>query len=197
MLSTVINRVAASMLLIATASASAAGSEQPPRMLHVPVVWLRLPIQGLDVDTFPEQLRARCDQIADNANYTGHAWIFGHAHDAGSDYYVLTGYFERRHPSRERQAFELWENGSVIIVRGGQCGADDALETFDMPDPDAENHDNVPGAILRQLAGDLAARTVRAAGGADKLRAEIKSQRIDFNRLPPDMQQAFAPYFGK
>jgi hypothetical protein len=49
----------------------------------------------------------------------------------------------------------------------------------------------------RELGRDLAARTVRALGGPDRLRAEIKHQRIDFNSLPKELQEAFAPYFGK
>jgi hypothetical protein len=64
-------------------------------------------------------------------------------------------------------------------------------------DPNADNDSNVPDPILRELAGDLAARTVRAFGGPDRLRAEIKNQRIDFNSLPQELQEAFAPYFGK
>jgi hypothetical protein len=28
------------------------------------------------------------------------------------------------------------------------------------------------------------------------LRAEIRHQRIDFNQLPSDVQEAFKPYFG-
>jgi hypothetical protein len=64
-------------------------------------------------------------------------------------------------------------------------------------DPNADNDGNVPDPILRELAHDLATRTVRAFGGPDQLRAEIKNQRIDFNSLPQELQEAFAPYFSK
>jgi hypothetical protein len=50
--------------------------------------------------------------------------------------------------------------------------------------------------MLKALAFDFAARTVKAFGGADRLRAEIKAQRIDFNSLSPELQEAFRPYFA-
>jgi hypothetical protein len=183
-------------LAISTASA-ASSSDQPPRSLTVPVLGLRLPLDRLKVDKFPENIRATCDQIADDELYTGQVWIFGRAKDAASSYYVLTGIFKRRSPdpSRERPLYENWDNGVVFTVKGGKCGGDDAVETFGVHDPNAESNGNVPDPILRELARDLAARTVRAFGGPDRLRAEIKNQRIDFNRLPSDLQEAFRPYF--
>lgn len=68
---------------------------------------------------------------------------------------------------------------------------DPADESFETRDPN-----QIPLPILRQLAQDLAARLVRAVGGKDKLRAEIKNQRIDFDRLSPELQEAFKPYFS-
>ena len=81
-------------------------------------------------------------------------------------------------------------------MTGDKCGGDDAEETFEVHDLDAENDGNVPIPMLKALAVDFAARTVKAFGGADRLRAEIKAQRIDFNRLSPELQAAFKPYFG-
>ncbi len=66
-----------------------------------------------------------------------------------------------------------------------------ADESFEVRD-----FDQIPLPILQQLARDLATRLVRAVGGPDKLRAEIKSQRIDYERLSPELQEAFKPYFG-
>jgi hypothetical protein len=51
-------------------------------------------------------------------------------------------------------------------------------------------------AMTRVRLSRHAARTVKAFGGADRLRAEIKNQRIDFDRLSPELQEAFKPYFG-
>lgn len=83
----------------------------------------------------------------------------------------------------------------MLTVRGNKCGGDpDASKTFDARAPNADNTGNVPIPILRELAHDLAAHTVRAVGGEDQLHAEIKNQRIDFNALSP--QEAFRPYFS-
>lgn len=196
---TVISRLAAAAALLAlSATAAASSSEQPPRSLTVPVLGLRLPLDRLNVDRFPEDLRATCVQIADDELYTGQVWILGRAKDAASTYYVLTGIFKRRSPdpAGDRRLYENWDNGLVLTVKGDKCGGDDAVETFQVHDPNAESDGNVPIPILRELARDLAARTVRAFGGPDQLRAEIKHQRIGFNQLPSDLQAAFKPYFG-
>ena len=195
---TVTRKIAAAALLAISVTAAASSSDQPPRTLTVPVLGLRLPLDRLNVEKFPEDIRATCDQIADDELYTGQVWIFGRAKDAAATYYILTGIFKRRSPDpeKERRLYENWDNGLVFIVQGGKCGGDDAVETFGTPDPNAENDGNVPDSILRELASDLAARTVRAFGGPDRLRAEIKNQRIDFNQLPPALQDAFKPYFG-
>jgi hypothetical protein len=197
--STVINAFAAAALLALSATATASSSDRPPRSLTVPVLGLRLPLDRMNVEKFPDGLRAACDQIADDELYTGQVWIFGSAKDAASTYYIVTGIFKRRSPdpAEERRLYENWENGLVLTVKGGTCGGDDAAETFEVHDPNAENDGNVPDSILRELARDLAARTVRAFGGPDRLRAEIKNQRIDFDQLPADVQAAFKPYFGR
>ena len=196
--STVINKLAATALLAICATAAASSSDHPPRSLTVPVLGLRLPLDRINVDKFPEDLRATCDQIADDELYTGQVWVFGSAKDAASTYYILTGIFKRRSPdpTGERRLYENWDNGLVFTVKGDKCGGDDATETFAVHDPNADNDGNVPDPILRELGRDLAARTVRAFGGPDRLRAEIKNQRIDFNQLPTDLQEAFKPYFG-
>lgn len=192
---TVINKLAAAALCVISATAAASSSDQPPRFLSVPVLGLHLPLDRLNLDTFPEELRAKCDQIANNDRYTAHMWVFGKAKDAASTYYILAGYYKWRNPDPERRLYDVWDNGGVFTVGGGKCGGDDATDTFDARDPNADNDANVPIPILRELARDMAARTVRAFGGPDRLRAEIKNQRIDFNQLSPELQEAFKPYF--
>lgn len=194
---TVIRRLATAALLAISASASAAESNLPPQFLPVPALGLRVEVAGLKLDPFPEDLRATCGQIADDESYTGRMWIFGKAKDAAATYYVLNGYFKRRNPEPDQRRYEVPDNGSVFTVQGGKCGGDDARETFEVRDPNAENNGNVPIPVLRELARDLAAQTVRVFGGPDRLRAEIRKQRIDFNQLSPELQEAFAPYFGK
>jgi hypothetical protein len=103
-----------------------------------------LPLDRLNVDKFPEDIRATCDQIADDELYTGQVWIFGRAKDAASTYYILTGIFKRRSPDPEgeRRLYENWDNGLVLTVKGNKCGGDDAVETFEVHDSNAEIHDN-------------------------------------------------------
>jgi hypothetical protein len=194
--STAISRIAAAALFATSTIAAAVESDKPPRFLTVPVLGLRLPLDRINVEPFAEDLRVKCHQLNDEYVTSG-VWIFGRARDAASTYYVLTGYFKRLKKTPDQKLYEYWDNGAVYTVTGGKCGGDDARETFAVHDPNADNDGNVSDPILRELAHNLAARTVRAFGGPDRLRAEIKSQRIDFNSLPQELQVAFAPYFDK
>lgn len=196
MQSTVISSIVAAILFVISTATTAAGSDKPPRFLTVPVLGLRLALERINVETFPEELRLKCGQIEDEYR-TSRLWIFGHTNDAAKSYYVLTGYSKRRNPNPDQRLYEYWSDGVVFALQGDKCGGDGAEETFDIRDPNADNDGNVPIPILKALALDLAARTVKAFGGADQLRAEIKNQRIDFNKLSPELQAAFAPYFGK
>lgn len=192
--STVISGFVAASLFALSATANAALSDKPPRFLTVPVLGLRLPLDRINAEPFPDDLRVKCWQI-ENDVATSRVWIFGRASDAASTYYVLTGYSKRLHPEPDQKLYEYWEGGAVYTVTGDKCGGDGAEETFEVHDPNADNDGNVPIPMLRELARDFAARTVRAFGGPDRLRAEIKNQRIDFNKLPSDLQEAFKPYF--
>jgi hypothetical protein len=189
------NKIVAAILFTVSTAAAAMGGERPPRVLNVPVLGLRLPLDRLNLEEFPSELRVKCSQIEDEYR-TSRVWVFGRAKDAARTYYVLTGYTKRLHPEPDQRLYEYWNDGVVFTVQGDKCGGDGAEETFGTPDPNADNDGNVPVPILRQLARDLAARTVRAFGGPDRLRAEIKNQRIDFNQLSPELQEAFKPYFG-
>ena len=80
--STVISRLGLMALLAISATAAASSSDKPPRSLTVPVLGLRLPLDRLNVDKFPEDVRVTCDQIADDELYSGQVWIFGMAKDA-------------------------------------------------------------------------------------------------------------------
>lgn len=193
--STVISRTVAAILFAVSTTAAAMESVKPPRFLTVPVLGLRLPLDRANLEAFPDELRLTCSQIEDEYR-TSRVWVFGRANDAAKTYYVLTGYTKRLHPEPGQRLYEYWNDGIVFTVQGDKCGGDGAEETFENPDPDAENNGNVPIPILRELARDLAVRTVRAFGGPEKLRAEIKNQRIDFNQLPSSLQETFKPYFG-
>jgi hypothetical protein len=80
----------------------------------------------------------------------------------------------------------------LISVTDNKCEGDPADESFD-----ARDFNDIPQPIFQKRARDLAARLVRAVGGPDRLRAEIKNQRIDFDQLSPELQEGFAPHFGK
>jgi len=193
--STATSRLAAVALFAISTAAAATGSDKLPRFLTVPVLGLRLPLDRIEVEVFPEEIRVKCGQVEDEYR-TSRLWIFGRAKDAAKTYYVLTGYTKRLHPEPDQRLYEYWSDGAVFTVQGDKCGGDGAEETFEVRDPNADNNGNVPIPMLQDLAFDLAARTVKAFGGADRLRAEIKAQRIDFNKLSPELQAAFKPYFG-
>jgi hypothetical protein len=194
--STVISRFAVTALFALSTMAAAANSDKPPRFLSVPVLGLRIPLDRIKLEPFPEDLRVNCPQLHDPELYTSRVWIFGQARNAASTYYVLSGYSKRLNKEPDQKTYEYWDDGAVYSVTGTKCGGDGAEETFEVHDPNADNDGNVPIPMLKILALDMAARTVNAFGGADRLRAEIKAQRIDFNRLSPELQEAFKPYFG-
>jgi hypothetical protein len=193
--STVISRITAAALFAISTAAAATGSDKPPRFLTIPVLGLRLPLDRINVEMFPEEIRVKCGQVEDEYR-TSRLWIFGSAKNASNTYYILTGYTKRLNPEPSQRNFEYWNDGVVFTVQGDKCGGDGAEETFEVRDPNADNDGNVPIPMLKALAFDMAARTVKAFGGADQLRAEIKNQRIDFNKLSPELREAFKPYFG-
>jgi hypothetical protein len=192
--STAISRIAAAALIAISTTAGGAESNKPPRFLTIPVLGLRLPLERIKLEPFPEELRVTCRQLEDEYS-SSRVWILGRAKNAASTYYVLTGYSKRLDRDPDQKLYEYWDNGAVYTVTGTKCGGDDAEETFEVHDPNADNDGNVPIPMLKALAVDFATRTVKAFGGADRLRAEIKAQRIDFNRLSPELQDAFRPYF--
>jgi hypothetical protein len=188
-------RIAAAVLFAISTAAAATGSDTPPRFLTVPVLGLRVPLDRLNLDQLPEDIRAKCPQLYDEERYMSYMWIFGRAKDAASSYYVLAGYYNWRNPGRDRRKYEFSNQGTVFTVTGDKCGGDGADETFETHDPNADNDGNVPDRILKVLAFDLAAQTVKAFGGPDKLRAAIIAQRIEFDSLSLELQEAFKPYF--
>jgi hypothetical protein len=180
--------------LLTLTSVAATAKDEPPRFLPVPALGLRVELADLKLEKFPDEILRMCNQIADDERSVGHLWVFAKAKDAASTYYVLSGYFTFRNLPPDRRPYELGD--WVMVVQGNKCGGDpNADETFASHDPNADNNGNVPDRILKVLAVDLAARTVKAFGGPEKLRAEIRSQRIDFDRLSPELQEAFKPYF--
>ena len=173
-----------------SASAGARESNRPPQFVHDPVLGLRIPAASVKLDPMPETIRAMCEQMADNATWTGHQFIFGVVKNSTATYYLVNGYAKRRNPQPGERLYVQPVEGSVYTISGAQCGGDAARETFEVRD-----FKQIPREVLQQLARDLATRLVRAVGGAGRLRTEIINQRIDFQLLSPETQEAFKPYF--
>ncbi|MES2741159.1 MAG: hypothetical protein V4754_09420 [Pseudomonadota bacterium] len=187
--STVIKSLCIAVALFG-ASAGAQESDHPPRFLHDPVLGLRLPVADAKLEPVPEAIRALCAPMADSEISTGRQWIFGMVKQPTATYYLVDGYAKLRNPQPDQAPYFKFYDRGVYTVSGGKCDGDQAREAFDVGEPK-----HIPQKVLRQLARDLATRLVRAAGGADRLRSEIANQRIDFQQLSPEIQQAFKAYF--
>lgn len=174
--------------LVMTTGTAALAGDKPPRYVIEPAIGLRLDA-GVKLEALPSEVSALCSRDAEN--WILREWIFARAHDAASTYYVVSGYAKRRNRESGQSLYEPIERGGLYAVTGNKCVDDPADESFVAREPT-----QIPLPILRQLAHDLVARLVRAVGGQDKLRAEIKNQRIDFEQLSPELQEAFKPYFN-
>lgn len=191
-----IKRIVATALFVISATAAAGtGSDKQPQFLTVPLIGLRVPLDRINAEPLPEDIRLKCPQLYDGQRYTAYMWIFGRAKDAASSYYLLAGYYKRRNPGPGRRKYEFSAQGTVFTITNDKCGGDGADETFGSHDPNADSDGNVPDRVLKMLAVDLAARTVKAFGDRDRLGLELKAQHVDFNALPPELQEAFEPYF--
>jgi len=173
--------------LVIIVSVAAKAGDKPPRYVIEPALGLRLDA-GVKLEPLLSEVSTLCSR--DNENWINYERIFARTRDAATTYYVVSGYSKRRNPEPGQSLFEPIVRGGLYIVTGNKCVDDPADESFEVRD-----FDRTPLSILRQLARDLVARLVRAVGSPDKLRAEIKNQRIDFDRLSPELQEAFKPYF--
>lgn len=187
MLSIATKRLALAAAIVLASNASA--GNRPPKYLNEPVLGLRLDA-SLKLDPLPEDVRAMCSRLDPGAHTTERLWIFARASDAAATFYVVAGYAKLDYPVSGETLYEATVRGSLYIVTGNKCDGDPADESFA-----ARDFNQTPLPILQQLSRDLAARLVRTLGGVDKLRAEIKNQRIDFDALSPELQEAFKPYF--
>jgi len=169
-------------------SVVAAAGDKPPRYIIEPALGLRLDA-GVKLEPLPNEVSTLCSR--DSENWVHYEQIFARTHDAATTYYVVSGYSKRRNPEPGQSLFEPIVRGGLYIVTANKCVDDPADESFEVRD-----FDQTPLPILQKLARDLAARLVRAVGGPDKLRVEIKNQRVDFDRFSPELQEAFKPYFG-
>lgn len=173
---------------LAIGSAAASVGDKPPRYVIEPAFGLRLDA-NVKLEHLPDDVSILCSRDTDNWIY--HESIFASAVDGATTYYVASGYSKRRNPKKGQSLYEPITRGGLYAVTGNKCVDDPADESFE-----ARDFNQTPRPVLQQLARDLAARLVRAVGSPEKLRAEIKKQRIDFDKLSPELQEAFKPYFG-
>lgn len=162
---------------------------EPPRSLTVPVVGLRLPLERIKLEPFPEDLRVKCPQLYDEEFYTSRVWIFGRASDAARTYYVLTGYFKRLDINPNRKLYEFWDNGAVYTVTGTKCGGDDAGETFEACGPDSQGIRRCGSPACRNQKSAHRLRPA-LAGAARSLQALLRNRKPDKaeNRLRTGFQ---------
>lgn len=191
MLFTVTNRLLAFVSLALICCISQA-RESPPRVLQEPVLGLRLPVAKLRLNPLSDEIRNKCDALADNERWKGRLWVYATAKDAAGTYYVVGGYYERPHSEPGQPRYYLDTTGAIFQIVGDTCiGYGGAKEVFD-----ARYFEETPQLILQQLAIDLAAQLARALGGANQLAAELRNQHIDFEQLSPELREAFKTHFN-
>ncbi|RYG99656.1 MAG: hypothetical protein EON58_03180 [Alphaproteobacteria bacterium] len=190
MLSIVTKRLVA-VASLALACCIAQAKEGPPRVLQEPVLGLRLPAAKLRLNVLTDEIRNKCAPLADNEKWRGRLWVYATTKDAGGTYYVVGGYYERLNPEPGQPRYQLDTTGAVFQIVGDTCiGYGGAKEVFD-----AQYFEETPQAILRKLAADLAAQLARGLGGSERLRTELRNQRIDLEQLSPELQEALKTYF--
>lgn len=182
--------VTAALVLSISCSALAAGPG--PKVLTEPVLGLRYETSRVKFDPLPAHALANCESMRDNEYGKGVWFIYAHATDSsGRSYYVSGGYeFRTNAPTR----YETGGFGVVFFTDRGSCTyIDMARSVFD----DRLFDDELPESVLKLLADDVAKRLVKAFGGAEKLRMELRNQHVDKDALPPELLAALKPYFAK
>jgi hypothetical protein len=170
-------------------------ADPAPRILREPVLGLRYERARVKFDPMPAQIVANCADLANNKLSRPVWYVYGQTRDAsGRSFYVTGGYMEMLDGRPKAQRFLTEEPGIMFYIDARTCQSlDPPRDVFDEP----ESAKALTPPILKQLATDDVRRLEQAFGGPDQLRAEIKNQRIDFDQLSPELQEAFAPYFGK
>ncbi len=175
---------------LALVCCSAQAKEGAPSVLQEPVLGLRLPVSKLRLSALQNEIKNKCTALADNERWKGHLWVYASTKDAAGTYYVVGGYYERSHPQPGQSRYQLDTTGAVFQIAGETCiGYGGAKEVFD-----ARYFEETPQPILQKLAIDLAARLARALGSPDRLRTELRNQRIAPDQLSPELLEAFKIY---
>jgi hypothetical protein len=177
-------------LALLTSACCIAQAKEGPQVLQDPVLGLRLPAATLRLEALQDQIRNKCAALADNERWKGRLWVYATTRDAGGTYYVVGGFYERPHAEPGQPRYQLDTTGAIFQIVGDTCiGYGGAKEVFD-----ARYFEETPQAILQKLAVDLAAQLARALGGAERLKTELRNQRIDSEHLSPELSEAFKAY---
>jgi hypothetical protein len=182
--------ISGAVLVLANTQALAA--DPAPRILREPVLGLHYERAQVKFDPLPPQALANCETLADN-EYRRSVWyVYGQARDAsGRMFYVTGGYEERLDGRPAHRRFETEDLGLVLYSDSQSCEpGDPARDTFDQRSFD----DILTPSILKQLAVDVVRRLERAFGGPDRLRLELRNQRVDLDALPPELRDAMKAY---
>jgi hypothetical protein len=165
----------------------------PPRVLQVPVLGLRYEADKVHFEPLPGAVASLCMSVLKHKYTDRWGFVFAKADVGVRTYYIIGGYYEDLQPEPGHWMSQPDEHGSFMYIEGTGCRmpefADEAFETPDVRES--------PPPVLRRLADDLAARLVKAYGGKDQLREELRSQHMERAQLTPELQAAFAPYFDQ
>lgn len=141
-----------------------------PRILEEPAFGMRYETATVKFDILPADTLSHCWTVSNDTPRVRH--LYGMARDtSGNVYYAVDGDYY---------------GSTVFQIRGKECtvrGMVDNIFRSDAP-------------ILAQLAADIASRYVRAFG-ADRLRTELRNQRVEPERLPVELRQAFRQYLPR
>lgn len=169
-------------------------AEPGPRILKEPVLGLRYESARVKFDSLPAHALANCETMQDSEYAKGVWFIYAQATDSSGRTYYVGGGYDIQKDAPKHLKYETGGFGAVFFTDRDTCTyIDMARQVFD----DRLFDDELPESVLKLLAADVAKRLVKAFGGADKLRTELRNQHIDKEALPPELLEALKPYFNK
>lgn len=186
-----LKRIIAATLLTLT-SVSVLAADAGPRILSEPVLGLRYEAARVKFESLPAHALANCESIQDNEWRQSVWFIFAKTTDTLGRTYYVTGGYDIRKDAPNHLKYETGDFGAVYFTDRGTCTyIDMARAVFD----DRLFNEELPEHVLKSLAADMAQRFVKAFGGSERFRAELRNQHIDKDALPPELLAALKPYF--
>lgn len=164
-------------------------SNKPPGILKEPVLGLRYDVATTKSEPMPKEEAEKCQT---NENLTSVWFVYGKfADNSGRTYYITGGYDVWKNHEPNQPKYEADEYGGIFYIRGNDCiYIDETRHTF----IDRVFNDEMSPRILQGLATDAATRLVRAYGDANRLRSEVRNQKLDTDILPAELKERLKPY---